>query len=200
MQTSMLRLVALVTARYNWQRDEVSIGQAELSGLWGVTDRTVKREIKRLIESGYLIRTREGVKGRVAAYRLNHHFIAQVSQGCASSIGSDFAARVQSQRPVEQEQPKVLQLAEFVDRQQNRKIPENGTPWSQVCSLLKSRDPANYANWYSRLDGTAEGVTLVLEAQGGFLSGYVATHLADTLEQATRDALGPEWSVSIRRT
>ena len=44
----MLRLIALITARYNWQRDELSVGQSEMARIWGVHDRTVKREVRRL--------------------------------------------------------------------------------------------------------------------------------------------------------
>lgn len=44
----VLRLMALVTARYNWQRDELAVGQAEIARLWAVDDRTVKRDMARL--------------------------------------------------------------------------------------------------------------------------------------------------------
>jgi len=52
LQCSMLRLSAMVTARYNWRLDEISIGQAELARIWGVNERTVKREMKRLTGQG----------------------------------------------------------------------------------------------------------------------------------------------------
>ena len=48
-QTSLMRLTALITARYNWRLEEVSVGQDELARLWAVNLRTVKREMKRLM-------------------------------------------------------------------------------------------------------------------------------------------------------
>ena len=68
-QVSALRLISLITARYNWQRNELSIGQAEMARLWGVNERTAKREVKRLLAMGLLDVKRAGVRGRVASYR-----------------------------------------------------------------------------------------------------------------------------------
>ena len=39
-QTSLMRLNALITARYNWRLEEVSVGQVELARLWSVNERT----------------------------------------------------------------------------------------------------------------------------------------------------------------
>ncbi|MEM8776557.1 MAG: hypothetical protein AAGF53_16095, partial [Pseudomonadota bacterium] len=79
-QTSMLRLIALVTARYNWRSDELSIGQRDIARMWSVNERTVKREIKRLLGYDILIRKRAGVRGRVATYRLNYSKVAEISK------------------------------------------------------------------------------------------------------------------------
>ena len=79
-QTSLMRLSAMVTARYNWRLDEISIGQAELARLWAVNERTVKREMKRLTQDGWIICLRPGVRGRVGAYRLNYSRIYENTQ------------------------------------------------------------------------------------------------------------------------
>jgi len=50
----MLRLISVVTARYNWRNDELSIGQRDMARLWAVNERTVKREMKRLTEANIL--------------------------------------------------------------------------------------------------------------------------------------------------
>ena len=44
--------MALITTRYNWQRDELTMGQGEIARLWSVDDRTVKREMARLAGAG----------------------------------------------------------------------------------------------------------------------------------------------------
>ena len=47
-QRLILRLSALITTRYNWQRNELSMGRDEIARLWSVDERTVKREMARL--------------------------------------------------------------------------------------------------------------------------------------------------------
>ena len=47
-QKLALRLMSLITTRYNWQRDELTIGQTEIARLWCVDPRTVKREMAKL--------------------------------------------------------------------------------------------------------------------------------------------------------
>ena len=47
-QRQVLRIMALITTRYNWQRDELTMGQGEIAKLWSVDERTVKREMAKL--------------------------------------------------------------------------------------------------------------------------------------------------------
>ncbi len=46
----VLRFITLVTARYNWARNELAVGQREIARLWAVDERTVKREMARFLE------------------------------------------------------------------------------------------------------------------------------------------------------
>jgi len=92
-QVSVLRLIALITARYNWQRDELCLGQSEMARIWGVHDRTVKREVRRLQEAGLLVCLRPGVRGRVASYRLDRAGIERFSRPVWDLLGADFASR-----------------------------------------------------------------------------------------------------------
>ncbi|WP_432816563.1 hypothetical protein [Sulfitobacter sp. JB4-11] len=93
-QTSLMRLCALITARYNWRIEEVSVGHAELARLWAVNDRTVKREMKRLMQMGVLTCIRPGVRGRVGAYRLNYRRIYEMSRPHWIMVGPDFEDRM----------------------------------------------------------------------------------------------------------
>lgn len=43
-----LRLIAPITARYDWARDCAAVGHSDLERLWGASRRTVIREIDRL--------------------------------------------------------------------------------------------------------------------------------------------------------
>jgi len=86
-QTSCLRLTALITARYNWRLDEVCVGHEALAQMWAVNTRTVKREMKRLMDWGVLLCIRPGVRGRVGAYRLNYARIYELSRPVWAQVG-----------------------------------------------------------------------------------------------------------------
>jgi hypothetical protein len=64
-QVLCLRFMTLLTARYNWMRDELNIGQREIARMWCVEERTVKREMAKLRNLGWLIVKRQGARGRV---------------------------------------------------------------------------------------------------------------------------------------
>lgn len=100
-QASMTRLIALVTARYNWRLDEVSVGQRDIAKIWSVNERTVKREMKRLTESGTLIQLRAGVRGRVGSYRLCYAEIWKQSEFLWKNVGPDYVERMKELAPRE---------------------------------------------------------------------------------------------------
>jgi hypothetical protein len=61
-QRRTLRLITLITARYNWMRDELAVGQREIARLWSVDERTVKREMALLRAQGWLNVKRQGAQ------------------------------------------------------------------------------------------------------------------------------------------
>jgi len=65
----VLRFITLVTARYNWARNELAVGQREIAQLWSVDERTVKREMAKLRGCGWLVVKRQGARGRVTLMR-----------------------------------------------------------------------------------------------------------------------------------
>ncbi|TNF17306.1 MAG: hypothetical protein EP318_21895 [Rhodobacteraceae bacterium] len=175
-QTSMLRLVALVTARYNWARDELTVGQREMARLWSVDERTVKREIKRLTGAAILLQLRPGVRGRVAAYRLNLAEIHRLSAPVWDKVGPDYSDRMARQAPAAQT-GKVM----HVDFTAATPVPEaregQGGPWARTLARLARLDPALHRNWFSGLKaGTCDGGVLRLRAPSQFLAQYVQTH------------------------
>ncbi|WP_172331021.1 MarR family winged helix-turn-helix transcriptional regulator [Mangrovicoccus sp. HB161399] len=191
-QATAMRLIAMVTARYNWQRDEVSIGQRDLARLWGVTDRTVKRELKRLAAIGLIETLRPGVRGRVASYRLVPEAVAAVSAPYWDRVGPDFAERIGARQAaaVKQEGPQVLR----VDFRQMRGTPEpeSGDPWSQVQSRLRAAAPEAYGAWFAGLslrDATADRIEIA--AQSAFVLRYIETHFGELLRSAVAEAFGP---------
>lgn len=65
-----LRFIALITIRYNWAADMLSVGHEELGHLWKVSKRTVIREMEALRSLGLLVVLRPGRRGTVTTYRL----------------------------------------------------------------------------------------------------------------------------------
>ena len=70
-QRLILRLMALITTRYNWQRNELATGQREIARLWCVDERTVKRDMARLRGLGWVQVKRAGARGRVSVLGLD---------------------------------------------------------------------------------------------------------------------------------
>lgn len=186
--TSMTRLIALVTARYNWQRDEVTISQDDLARMWSVDKRTVKRELKRLREHGILLLKRAGVRGRVSAYALDHSRIAQLTEEVWPLVGPDFQGR----------------MAEEQGRTDTTVIPfprevHADTEWGQACRVLADADTARYRAWFAplvRAERSAEQLALI--APSGFHADYVTRHLLGDIARAV-NAVDPRIvSVEIR--
>lgn len=176
-QTSMLRLVALVTARYNWARNELTVGQREMARLWSVDERTVKREIKRLTSASILLQLRPGVRGRVAAYRLNLAEIHRLSAPVWDRVGPDYSDRMARQVP-QPESGNVMHVNfAATPAAEPTEAAGRGGPWPRTLARLARLDPALHRNWFSALKaGACEGGVLTLRAPSQFLAQYVQTH------------------------
>lgn len=186
LQTSMVRLIALVTARYNWFRDEVTVGQRDLAKMWSVDERTVKREMKRLVEAKILLKLRPGVRGRVAAYRLNYREIINLSQPSWENVGPDFVERMLTIYP--QSDVKVVNV-DFAAKKIEPDKSETGERgiWRSVRGDLRKSDPSIFESWYGKLVFIAyTNGTLVLRAPNRFIARYIETHLDKPLMVAAR--------------
>ena len=192
-QTSMTRLVALITARYNWRLDEVTVGQRDMARMWGVNERTVKREIKRLLECEFIICKRPGVRGRVAAYRLNYPEIYRTSQSLWAAVGPDFEERMGDFMPdVSTSVVKVDFLRKEALDTPSGEMEEGPQEWRHVLRELKSSEPDLYSNWYAHLElSSFDGGQLQLKAPNKFVARYVETHLSPQLLRVVEARLGP---------
>jgi hypothetical protein len=182
-QRQVLRLMALITTRYNWQRDELSMGQAEIARLWSVDERTVKREMARLRAQGWLVQKRQGARGRVSLHGLDLGRIMQDTRPVWPLIGEDFVARVAPEEPSAAPASNVVPL-----RTVARPKPD-GSVWSQAQARLVEADAAAYGAWFHPLTvvSMSEG-TLTLAAPTRFHASYVMTHLLARLLAAVREA------------
>lgn len=193
-QVTMMRLIALVTARYNWRMDELSVGQRDMAKMWGVNERTVKREVKRLTEARIIICTRKGVRGRVAAYRLNFEEIYARSLPQWSAVGPDFVERM-SQR-YQSAETKVVKVdfgsPEIPEAQQPQNETDGPREWRHVMRNLRQNHPQHAENWFSKLEMNRwEAGQLELRAPSKFFARYIKSHLSGILIFAASEELGP---------
>ncbi|MDX8354831.1 DnaA N-terminal domain-containing protein [Cognatiyoonia sp. IB215182] len=198
-QISIARLVLLITARYNWRQDEFCVGQRDLARMWNVTERTVKREIKFWQDQQWLICKRQGVRGRVGAYRLNYPEIYQMSEPYWSRVGSDFNERMAATHPVKTTTIVSVDFRKDDKRTQASSVlPDGPEKWRAACQRMRNLHPAHYQNWIAGLafQSDEEG-TLTLASANRFVAHYVQNHLMPLLTEAVEACLGPRRRIII---
>ncbi|WP_316014989.1 DnaA N-terminal domain-containing protein [Roseobacter sp. HKCCA0434] len=170
--TLALRLITLVTARYNWKRDELSCGQAEIASLWSVDPRTVKREIARLRDLGFLSLIRQGARGRVAQHRLETSAILAAAQGDWLRVGPDFAERMGqgASVPMAEDQGNVVSFPGLP-------VEAGDDAWGRISARLAQENPHVHASWIAPLKAREVDGILVLRAPTRYHTRHVETHL-----------------------
>lgn len=175
-QRLVLRLMALITSRYNWQRDELTVGQREIARLWCVDERTVKREMAKLRVLGWIEIKQQGARGRVSVLGLNITRIMLDTRPEWPNIGPDFVERVGGASTPEPSNVVPLRRAEA--------LPAGGV-WGAARARLAGEDPALFDAWFAGLaDAGVAGDCLMLIAPTRFHANYVQTHLIERLRIA----------------
>ena len=180
-QRLVLRFLTLITARYNWARDELAVGQREIAALWSVDERTVKREMGKLRGLGWLVVKRQGARGRVTQYGIALEIVLQATRAQWDAVGPDFALRMQGAP----EPDRVVPLRPTG----NVKVPDlsDGTEWALAQAILFQEDAASYGAWLAALTRTGRaGGRVTLKAPSRFHAVYVTTHLIGRVEAACR--------------
>ncbi|WP_298500346.1 hypothetical protein [uncultured Maritimibacter sp.] len=179
-QKRVLRIMALITSRYNWQNDELSMGQDAIAALWGVDTRTVKREMAKYQAMGWMVVKRRGARGRVSLYGLDLVRMLEDTRPAWPNIGPDFVERNDPEaRPATPSNVVALRAvtAPAVD----------GSLWAETQALLHAEDMATYGAWFHGLtEAGRENGVLILAAPSRFHAGYVETHLMARLKGAVR--------------
>ena len=167
-----MRLSLVITARFNWRLGTFSVGLRELARMWGVTDRTAKREIAAMRGLSWITVAIPAARGRVATYRIEFPEMLKSTMPYWEAVGPDFAARMVG-APEPDEQSNVVPL-----NAHPAALPEpDETGWHFAAAKLQSQDPAIYGAWFAPL--TSMGVEvglLTLRAPNGFVADYVRTH------------------------
>lgn len=182
LQRLVLRFITLIVARYNWQTDEITVGQREIAALWGVDERTVKRDIARLRALGWLVQHRAAVRGRVASHGIDIPAILAATRADWPAVGPDFVDRMAGPAATPAPAPNVVSFPGSVAPL----APDAGL-WARAQARLQAEDPAIFAAWFRPLaELGSEGGLMEVAAPSRFHASYVTTHLAARLLAALR--------------
>lgn len=183
LQRQTLRLICLVTARYNWQNDHLSVGQTEIARLWSVDTRTVKREMAAFRERGWLIEKRAAARGRVTVYGLGIARILEDTRASWEMVGPDLVERLETAEAAPEER-KVIRFPQAA-------LPEGEGIWPRIAKRLQEDDASVYRAWFAALVVTQIEDELWLKAPSDFHATYLRTHHLARLEAAvTKEAPG----------
>lgn len=172
-QRLVLRFITVIVARYNWQADELSIGQRELAALWSVDERTVKREMAKLRALGWLVQKKAAVRGRVAVHGLDLAAILASTREDWAAVGPDFVERMAGPGEAPAVAPNVVAFPGAVPVA----LAPDATVWDRIAAWLAVEDPAGHATWFRQLAQVGfEGGCLELTAPSRFHAAYVTTH------------------------
>ncbi|GGF73827.1 hypothetical protein GCM10011402_28050 [Paracoccus acridae] len=179
-QRLVLRLMALITTRYNWQGNELSIGQREIARLWCVDERTVKRDMARLRTMGWITVKRQGARGRVSVLGLDLDRILLDTRPAWSNIGPDYVSRMGGAEAGEGGEPDRT----VVPFRRPDIAPAEGL-WGAARLRLAAEDRPLFDAWFAGLsDGGTQNGCLTLIAPSRFHATYLRTHLIDRLRIA----------------
>ncbi|MFN3937037.1 MAG: DnaA N-terminal domain-containing protein [Gemmobacter sp.] len=183
LQRLVLRFVTLIVARYNWQTDEISVGQREIAQLWAVDERTVKRELARLRALGWLVQKRCGARGRVAVHGLDLAAIRAATAPDWAAVGPDFVQRMQGGPEPAAPAGNVVPFPAAAAAP----LSEGAGLWHRAQARLQAADPALFAAWFRGLSEVlCAGGTLELAAAGAFQAQYIRTHYLSRILAAVR--------------
>jgi hypothetical protein len=173
-QRRVLRLMTLITARYNWARDELSVGQREIARMWSVDERTVKREMAHLRAKGWLVVRRQGARGRVTQYSMDLAKMFADTSAHWGAVGPDFELRMSEKDAPAETTVVPLPVRGTVT------APDlsSGTEWALAQGELHAQDAGLYASWISALvREDRAGGRITLRAPSRFHAAYVQSHL-----------------------
>ena len=176
-----LRLSLLITARFNWQRGTFTVGRREMARLWGVSERTVKREMAEMRGRGWVGVQVPAGRGRVAQYWIDLDAVCRATMPHWDAVGPDFTARmVGAPEPAPDTNVVPLHPARTTPDVDEAEAPglSQGGLWSRAQRRLAQQDASVYNAWFACLTArdAGQGGCLRLTAPSRFHADYVRTH------------------------
>lgn len=187
-----LRFIALITLRYNWTANVLSIGHSELERMWNVSKRTVIREMDALRSLGLLVLLRRGRKGKVSTYRLDiaavHNLASDHLVNQTTGVDTRLCA-IKNVDIVDQ----VNQCVPQENINDVRSDRSNYSIWETILDRLPDTvSNAQKARWLTPLRIEQISETLEVEVASAFRADYICRAFGDQLQNAAR-------SIGIRR-
>jgi hypothetical protein len=183
-----LRFIALITIRYNWAADVLSVGHAELERLWSVSKRTVIREMDALRGLGLLVVLRPGRKGKVTTYRLDIAAVRKLAAADLSNETTGIDARLSKARN-KNDSNNFTDCSVDDDIKSNDRCDRDSKDgiWETIIDRLPSTvSIAQRTRWLIPERVKQVGTTLEVELGSAFRAEYVARTYGDQLQTAAR--------------
>lgn len=179
------RLALLMTARVNWQSAGFAVGIREIARLWGVTERTAKREMAAMRARGWIAVRRHALRGRVAEHGVLLEAVIDATRAHWAAVGPDFVARMAA-GPQEAAGGTVTPFPGRTVPRPGTLPDADGSVWGAASRLLWETDPAAHGAWFAKLAeiGVETGRTgrrIELGAPSRFAASYVETHFKGRL-------------------
>jgi hypothetical protein len=177
-QRLVLRLITLIVARYNWIGDELAVGQREMAELWSIDERSVKRDIAKLRDLGWLVQKRAAARGRVAVHGLGLGSILSVTRDDWARVGPDLVARLAAPDAAPAPGTVSGNVITFP-------VPKGDDGlWPRVQAQLYREDANLYGAWFAALkaEGVYDGALKVL-APSRFHADYLRANFLQRLER-----------------
>lgn len=185
MQKRVLRFISLLTARYNWQRDELCVGQNEMARMWSVDVRTVKRELSKFRSLGWLVEKRAGARGRITVYGIDVAVIFADTRSDWEKVGADLVQRLSDERITAAETGNQNDNVVPLQRHQAQDFGDDF--WGQYQKELYRISPNVVEVWLknAQLVGCENGVMTLL-VQSRFIRDYICSNLEERLLSVAR--------------
>lgn len=192
-QRLVLRFMTALTARYNWQRDELAMGRAELARLWQVNERTVKRELAKLKGCHWLTVKRSAARGRVTVYGVDWTRVLRDTEASWHHVGPDFVLRAAALAGTVPDAPADRKVVAFPS------APVGDTEWDRAVGRIAQEDAAFHANWLACVARIGQGAgVLELRAPSAFHAQYLNAQAGTRLLRAVQQVAPQVHRVVVR--
>jgi hypothetical protein len=192
------RLSVLLVARYDWARDALSIGHAQLAQMWSCDLRRVKRVIADLKRHGLLSVKHVGVKGRVTVYRFGVEKLAEITRPCWALLGSDYVERLgrmfpegggsssESTPPSDGDRSAAPAPVDESASEPTQPVPQ-ACPGERIkASLSRDMSRMSFRRWIEPLRFLVERQRVVVRSASPFVADYVERVFGDAILRHAR--------------